>query len=54
MKKIIVAVMVLTMFVSACQYEHNYTREDCKVIQVNDGYATIEDKNGFVWDFGHR
>lgn len=30
--------------------EHNYTREDCRVVYINEeGVATIEDKQGWLW-----
>ena len=51
MKKILVAVLVIGALYCAAYYEHNYTRENCTVVQVNDGWATIEDKCGFTWDY---
>ena len=54
MKKILfvmLTILFVTMLCGLSYYEHNYTREECKVIQINDGWATIEDKCGFVWDY---
>ena len=51
MKNILVAVLVLGGFVGANYYGHNYTRKDCKVIQINDGMVTFEDTCGFAWDW---
>lgn len=50
MKNIIIAIILSTCFCGASYYEHNYTRENCQVIQVNNGIATIEDVCGFCWD----
>jgi hypothetical protein len=53
MKKVmmfLLAVLMVGMFYGANYYEHNYTREDCKVISVEDGVATIEDQQGWLWE----
>lgn len=50
MKKVLLVGLVVAMF-SGCSYvEHHYTRKSCKVIDINDGIATILDKQGNVWD----
>lgn len=51
MKKILTVILVVGAIYGACYYEHNYTRKECEVIQVNDGVVTVEDSCGFVWDF---
>lgn len=50
MKKIIGIIIIIALVYGGCYYEHNYTREECVVVQVKDGYATIEDKTGNYWD----
>lgn len=51
MKKILVGALLVAMFGVVGYVEHNYTRKDCEVIQINDGIVTFEDKCGFVWDW---
>ena len=51
MKNILVVVLAVSVLCGVSHHEHNYTRKDCKVIQVNDGYVTVEDKCGMSWDF---
>lgn len=31
--------------------EHNYTRKDCEVVEVNGDIVTVEDRNGYLWEF---
>ena len=50
MKNFIISILLLCGFCGASYYEHNYIREECQVIQVNDGIATIKDICGFYWD----
>lgn len=54
MKKIIIAVLLTGLIFGASYYEHNYTRENCKVTQANDGWATITDNCGMAWDYENR
>ena len=51
MKKIIVAVLVIGAVLGISYFEHNYTREECEVIQICDGIVTVVDGCGFTWDF---
>lgn len=51
MKKILIAVLVIGALCIVSHYEHNYTKKGCRVIQVNDGYVTAEDRCGLAWDF---
>lgn len=51
MKGIIITVLLVSAFSGASYYEHNYTRKDCEVIQVNDGCVSAKDKCGYVWEF---
>ena len=51
MKNILVVLAVVAVFGGASHFEHNYTREDCEVIQINDGFVTFEDECGFRWDW---
>ena len=50
-KRILVAVVLIGMVCGACYLEHNYTRKNCEVVQVNDGWVTFKDKTGFYWDW---
>ena len=50
MKKILLIILFAAIFGSASYYEHNYTRENCKVTQICDGIVTFEDRCGFTWD----
>ena len=51
MKNLIAIILLTTSFCGVSHYEHNYTRDNCRIIQINDGMATIEDSCGFVWDW---
>ena len=51
MKKILTAILVVGALCGANYYEHNYTRENCQVIQTGDGIVTVEDSCGLTWDF---
>ena len=51
MKKVLVGVLLIAMVSVVGYVEHNYTRRDCEVIQINDGFVTFEDKCGFTWDW---
>ena len=50
MKNILIAFFAVAVAGCVSSYEHNYTKKNCEVIQINDGIATIEDGCGFVWD----
>ena len=50
MKNILIAFLMVAVVGCVSSYEHNYTKKNCEVIQINDGIATIEDGCGFVWD----
>ena len=50
MKNFIITLLLIIMLVSVSHYEHNYTRKNCKVININGSTATIEDEGAFIWD----
>lgn len=49
MKKILGLILILVLFCAASHYEHNYTRDNCKVIEASPTGALIEDRCGFTW-----
>lgn len=50
MKRNVLVIMLLVgMFCGASYYEHNYTRQDCVVIEATETGAIFEDKCGFTW-----
>ena len=50
MKRNVLVIMLLVgMFCGASYYEHNYTREDCVVVEASPTGAIFEDKCGFTW-----
>lgn len=49
MKGLILTITIITSFGCVAHLEHNYTRKNCEVINIQDGVATIEDKLGFKW-----
>ena len=54
MKKIAIAltiILALGLFIMACNFENNYTRKDCKVVEINGNIITVEDNCGYLWDF---
>ena len=51
MKKILFTLLISLLIAGASHYEHNYTRKNCEVIQINDGIATVYDEVGEAWDF---
>lgn len=51
MKNFIITMLLISCFSGVSHYEHNYIRKNCKITQINDGIATIEDKCGFYWDW---
>lgn len=51
MKKIFYVILAVCVLFGTSYYEHNYTRDDCKVTQVVDGCARIQDQCGFSWDY---
>ena len=50
MKKIIIIIITIVLCGACSYYEHNYTRGNCKIVQINDGILTIEDFGGNYWD----
>lgn len=50
MKKLVFVLVLVLGFYGASYFEHNYTRDECKVVDIIDGYARIEDKVGHYWD----
>lgn len=53
MKKILIAVLVVSALFAVGRYEHHYTRKDCKVIEVNAQWVKCKDFGGNVWAFGN-
>lgn len=49
MKKILITVVLLSLFCGVSHYEHNYTRYDCEVIEVNAEGAILKDRCGWTW-----
>ena len=50
MKRNVLVIMLLVgMFCGASYYGHNYTREDCVVVEASPTGAIFEDKCGFTW-----
>ena len=50
MKRNVLVIMLLVgMFCGASYYEHNYTRQDCVVVEASPTGAIFEDKCGFTW-----
>lgn len=49
MKGFVVGMLLVGMFCGASYYEHNYTREDCVVIEASSTGAIFKDKCGFTW-----
>lgn len=48
-KNIVAIVLVISGLFAVGYYEHNYTREDCKVVAVEGDVVTFEDKCGLEW-----
>lgn len=48
-KKIVAIVLLICGALIISYYEHNYTREDCKVVAVEDDVITFEDGCGLEW-----
>lgn len=51
MKNILITVLLTTCVCGVNHFEHNYTRETCEVVKINNGIATIEDKCGYHWKY---
>ena len=50
MKRNVLVIMLLVgMFCGASYYEHNYTRQDCVVVEASPTGAIFEDGCGFTW-----
>ena len=49
MKKLVVLVLAVMLFCGASYYEHNYTRKNCEIVNVEDGVATFVDECGYSW-----
>lgn len=50
--KAVITVVVFVLMLSACSYvEHHYTREDCTVVAVAEDVVTVEDRQGYVWEY---
>lgn len=49
MKKAIVIILIIVMFLAVSYAEHRYTREDCVAIYTNACGVIFEDKSGFTW-----
>ena len=51
MKKLVGLLVLVVLFCGASYYEHNYTRKDCKIVNVENGVATFVDKCGYSWQW---
>lgn len=51
MKNILTAILTIGVLCGVNYYDHNYTRKNCEVVQIDDGLVTVEDVSGFIWDF---
>ena len=51
MKKMMVIVTLIGLFVCGSYYERYYTKDNCEVIDIVDGTAYIEDCCGFCWKY---
>lgn len=49
MKKILIAVLVVSALFAVGRYERHYIRKDCRVIEVNAEWVKFEDYGGEVW-----
>ena len=49
MKKIVILILALTSLNGLSKLEHNYTRDNCKVIEASPYGAIIEDRTGNTW-----
>ena len=48
-RNVLVIMLLIGMFCGASYYEHNYTRQDCVVVEASPTGAIFEDKCGFTW-----
>lgn len=48
-KNLILAIGIILVFAITCYIEHNYTRDNCKVMNINDNIITVEDVCGLAW-----
>lgn len=52
MKKILMGAIIISMLlISIDEFTNTYTRKDCVVTQINDGYVTVVDRTGNFWNF---
>ena len=51
MKKILAVILLVAMFFGASYYEHNYTRKNSKVVNVENGVVTFVDGCGYSWQW---
>ena len=50
--KAVTIVVVFMLILSVCGYiEHHYTREDCIVVAVVEDVVTVEDRQGYLWEY---
>lgn len=54
MKSMILGLTIIGMLMGGSYIDNHYTRKDCKVVQINDGYATIVDQKGWAWDYDDK
>lgn len=53
MKKILIAVLVVSALFAVSHYERHYTRKNCRVIEVNAQWVKCKDFGGNVWAFSN-
>lgn len=50
MKRTVLTIAIFAMmFGTACHYEHNYTKRNCKVTEATETGAMIVDSKGWGW-----
>ena len=54
MKSMILGLTIIGMLMGGSYIDNHYTRKECVVTQVNDGYATIVDQKGWAWDYDRK
>lgn len=50
-EQFIIVVLCIGAFCGASYIEHHYTRENCTVVSAADGYITVEDLQGHLWQY---
>ena len=51
LKKLVAVARVVGLISFGCYFEHNYTREDCEVVEVDAEVVYVEDARGHLWSY---